>query len=63
MAVKNDAKAVGNLYNNLVAICGKEQVLDAIYANLDTDKCCEVLNNVAKQFDIEVDSEGNISLN
>ena len=60
MAVKRNYKEVYELFENLVMIGGEKEVLNEIYNVMDTAELADVLEDVAKDWDIEVNEDGSI---
>ena len=60
MAVKRNYKEVYELFENLVMIGGEKEVLNEIYNVMDKAKLADVLEDVAVDWDIEVNEDGTI---
>ena len=60
MAVKRNYKEVYELLENLVMIGGAKEVLNEIYNVMDKAKLADVLEDVAVDWDIEVNGDGTI---
>ena len=60
MAVKRNYKEVYELLENLVMIGGAKEVLNEIYNVMDTANLADVLEDVAVDWDIEVNEDGTI---
>ena len=60
MAVKRNYKEVYELLENLVMIGGAKEVLNEIYNVMDKAKLADVLEDVAVNWDIEVNGDGTI---
>ena len=60
MAVKRNYKEVYELLENLVLVGGAKEVLNEIYNVMDKAKLADVLEDVAKDWDIEVNEDGSI---
>ena len=60
MAVKRNYKEVYELLENLVMIGGAKEVLNEIYNVMDKAKLADVLEDVADNWDIEVNEDGTI---
>lgn len=60
MAVKRNYKEVYELLENLVMIGGAKEVLNEIYNVMDKAKLADVLEDVAVDWDIEVNEDGTI---
>ena len=60
MAVKRNYKEVYTLLENLVMIGGAKEVLNEIYNVMDKAELADVLEDVAKNWDIEVNGDGTI---
>ena len=60
MAVKRDYKEVYELLENLVMVGGAKEVLNEIYNVMDKAKLADVLEDVAVDWDIEVNEDGTI---
>ena len=60
MAVKRNYKEVYELLENLVMVCGAKEVLNEIYNVIDKAELADVLEDVAVNWDIEVNEDGTI---
>ena len=60
MAVKRNYKEVYKLLENLVMIGGAKEVLNEIYNVMDKAKLADVLEDVADNWDIEVNEDGSV---
>lgn len=60
MAVKRNYKEVYTLLENLVMIGGAKEVLNEIYNVMDKAELADVLEDVAKNWDIEVNEDGSV---
>ena len=60
MAVKRNYKEVYELIENLVMDGGAKEVLNEIYNVMDKAKLADVLEDVAVDWDIEVNEDGTI---
>ena len=60
MAVKRNYKEVYELLENLVMIGGEKEVLNEIYNVMDKANLADVLEDVAVNWDIEVNEDGTI---
>ena len=60
MAVKRNYKEVYELLENLVMIGGAKEVLNEIYNVMDKAELADVLEDVAKNWDIEVNEDGSV---
>lgn len=60
MAVKRNYKEVYELLENLVMFGGAKEVLNEIYNVMDKAKLADVLEDVADNWDIEVNEDGTI---
>ena len=60
MAVKRNYKEVYELLENLVMVGGAKEVLNEIYNVMDKAKLADVLEDVAADWDIEVNEDGTI---
>lgn len=60
MAVKRNYKEVYTLLENLVMIGGAKEVLNEIYNVMDKAELADVLEDVAKNWDIEVNDDGSV---
>ena len=60
MAVKRNYKEVYELLENLVMIGGAKEVLNEIYNVMDKAELGDVLEDVAKNWDIEVNEDGSV---
>lgn len=60
MAVKRNYKEVYELLENLVMVGGAKEVLNEIYNMMDKAKLADVLEDVADNWDIEVNEDGTI---
>ena len=60
MAVKRNYKEVYELLENLVMVGGAKEVLNEIYNVMDKAKLADVLEDVADDWDIEVNDDGTI---
>ena len=60
MAVKRNYKEVYELLENLVMVGGAKEVLNEIYNVMDKAKLADVLEDVANDWDIEVNEDGTI---
>ena len=60
MAVKRNYKEVYELLENLVMFVGAKEVLNEIYHVMDKAKLADVLEDVAANWDIEVNEDGTI---
>lgn len=60
MAVKRNYKEVYELLENLVMVGGAKEVLNEIYNVMDKAELADVLEDVAKDWDIEVNEDGTI---
>ena len=60
MAVKRNYKEVYELLENLVIVGGAKEVLNEIYNVMDKAKLADVLEDVADNWDIEVNEDGTI---
>ena len=60
MSVKRNYKEVYELLENLVMVGGAKEVLNEIYNVMDKAKLADVLEDVAVDWDIEVNEDGTI---
>ena len=60
MAVKRNYKEVYELLENLVIVGGAKEVLNEIYNVMDKAELADVLEDVAVDWDIEVNEDGTI---
>ena len=60
MAVKRNYKEAYELLENLVMVGGAKEVLNEIYNVMDKAKLADVLEDVAVDWDIEVNEDGTI---
>jgi hypothetical protein len=60
MAVKRNYKEVYELLENLVMVGGAKEVLNEIYNVMDKAKLADVLEDVADNWDIEVNEDGSV---
>ena len=60
MAVKRNYKEVYELLENLVIVGGAKEVLKEIYNVMDKAELADVLEDVAVDWDIEVNEDGTI---
>ena len=60
MAVKRNYKEVYELLENLVMVGGAKEVLNEIYNVMDKTKLADVLEDVADNWDIEVNEDGSV---
>lgn len=60
MAVKRNYKEVYELLENLVMIGGAKEVLNEIYNVMDKAELADVLEDVADNWDIEVNEDGSV---
>ena len=60
MAVKRNYKEVYELLENLVMIGGAKEVLNEIYNVMNKAELADVLEDVAVDWDIEVNEDGTI---
>ena len=60
MAVKRKYKEVYELLENLVMVGGAKEVLNEIYNVMDKAELADVLEDVAVNWDIEVNEDGTI---
>ena len=60
MAVKRNYKEVYELIENLVMVGGAKEVLNEIYNVMDKAELADVLEDVAFNWDIEVNEDGTI---
>ena len=60
MAVKRNYKEVYELLENLVIVGGAKEVLNEIYNVMDKAELADVLEDVADNWDIEVNEDGTI---
>ena len=60
MAVKRNYKEVYELLENLVIVGGAKEVLNEIYNVMDKAMLADVLEDVAVDWDIEVNEDGTI---
>lgn len=60
MAVKRNYKEVYTLLENLVMIGGAKEVLNEIYNVMDKAELADVLEDVADNWDIEVNEDGSV---
>ena len=60
MAVKRNYKEVYELLENLVMVGGAKEVLNEIYNVMDKATLADVLEDVAVDWDIEVNEDGTI---
>ena len=60
MAVKRNYKEVYELLENLVMVGGAKEVLNEIYNVMDKANLADVLEDVANDWDIEVNEDGTI---
>lgn len=60
MSVKRNYKEVYELLENLVMVGGAKEVLNEIYNVMDKAKLADVLEDVAVNWDIEVNEDGTI---
>lgn len=62
MSVKRNYKEVYELLENLVMVGGAKEVLNEIYNVMDKAKLADVLEDVADNWDIEVNEDGTIEI-
>ena len=60
MAVKRNYEEVYELLENLVMVGGAKEVLNEIYNVMDKTKLADVLEDVADNWDIEVNEDGSV---
>ena len=60
MAVKRNYEEVYELLENLVMVGGEKEVLNEIYHVMDKTELADVLEDVAVNWDIEVNEDGTI---
>lgn len=60
MAVKRNYKEVYELLETLVMIGGAKEVLNEIYNVIDKAELADVLEDVADNWDIEVNEDGSV---
>lgn len=60
MAVKRNYKEVYELLENLVMVGGAKEVLNEIYNVMDKSELADVLEDVAVDWDIEVNEDGSV---
>lgn len=60
MAVKRNYEEVYELPENLVMVGGAKEVLNEIYNVMDKAKLADVLEDVADNWDIEVNEDGSV---
>lgn len=60
MAVKRNYKEIYKLLENLVMVGGAKEVLNEIYNVMDKAELADVLEDVADNWDIEVNEDGTI---
>lgn len=60
MAVKRDFSEVQELLGNLIAAQGAENVLEELSRVMNTDDLADALEDVASNWDIEVNEDGTI---
>lgn len=60
MAVKRNYKEVYELLENLVMVGGAKEVLNEIYNVMDKAELADVLEDVADDWDIEVNEDGSV---
>ena len=60
MAVKRNYKQVYELLENLVMVGGAKEVLNEIYNVMDKAELADVLEDVADDWDIEVNEDGSV---
>lgn len=60
MSVKRNYKEVYELLENLVMVGGAKEVLNEIYNVMDKAELADVLEDVADNWDIEVNEDGTI---
>lgn len=60
MAVKRNYKEVYELLENLVMVGEAKEVLNEIYNVMDKAKLADVLEDVADNWDIEVNEDGSV---
>ncbi len=60
MAVKRNYKEVYELLENLVMVGGAKEVLNEIYNVMDKAELADVLEDVADNWDIEVNEDGSV---
>lgn len=60
MAVKRNYKQVYELLENLVMVGGAKEVLNEIYNVMDKAELADVLEDVADNWDIEVNEDGSV---
>ena len=60
MAVKRNYKEVYELLENLVMIGGAKEVLNEIYNVMNKAELADVLEDVAVNWDIEVNEDGSV---
>lgn len=60
MAVKRNYEEVYELLENLVMVGGAKEVLNEIYNVMDKAKLADVLEDVADNWDIEVNEDGSV---
>ena len=60
MAVKRNYKEVYELLENLVMVGGAKEVLNEIYNVMNKAELADVLEDVADNWDIEVNEDGSV---
>lgn len=60
MAVNRNYKEVYELLENLVMVGGAKEVLNEIYNVMDNAELADVLEDVADNWDIEVNEDGSV---
>ena len=60
MAVKRNYKEVYELLENLVIVGGAKEVLNEIYNVMNKAELADVLEDVADNWDIEVNEDGSV---
>lgn len=60
MSVKRNYKEVYELLENLVMVGGAKEVLNEIYNVMDKAELADVLEDVADNWDIEVNEDGSV---
>lgn len=60
MAVNRNYKKVYELLENLVMVGGAKEVLNEIYNVMDNAELADVLEDVADNWDIEVNEDGSV---
>ncbi len=61
MSVKRDFKEVYALFQNLVAVNGAEDLLNELVNVMSSDALADALEDVADNWDIEVNYDGSIN--